>query len=144
MFKGYNRMWNAQGNNSTSDKDSTRITCTCLAIQMVAVFYVLHIAAANTKWFSDFLCCDSFGKVLYYPIQLILRANYVSDELLLLLICKEMRVNFVRLIAKVLPFCGRNGRATAAIVPIASVAASSRQMPTVNVNLNGAAPRRWA
>uniref|UniRef100_A0A914H5L0 G protein-coupled receptor n=1 Tax=Globodera rostochiensis TaxID=31243 RepID=A0A914H5L0_GLORO len=143
-LKRYNRMWNSAQGNSTSDKDSTRITCTCFAIQIVAVFYVLYIAAANTKWFSDFLGCDPFGKVLFYPIQLILRANYVSDELLLLLICKEMRVNFVQLIAKVLPFCGRNGRATAAVVPIVSVAATSRQMPSVNVNLNGAASRRWA
>uniref|UniRef100_A0A183BSC2 G_PROTEIN_RECEP_F1_2 domain-containing protein n=1 Tax=Globodera pallida TaxID=36090 RepID=A0A183BSC2_GLOPA len=135
-------MWNAQGN-TTSDKDSTRITCTCFAIQMVAVCYVSYIAAANTKWFSDFLHCDPFGQVLFYPMQLILRANYVSDELLLLLICKEMRVNLVRLLAKMMPFCGRNGRAkaeAAAAAPIASVASSS-QMPTiVNVNLNGAAP----
>uniref|UniRef100_A0A914GRW5 Vomeronasal type-1 receptor n=1 Tax=Globodera rostochiensis TaxID=31243 RepID=A0A914GRW5_GLORO len=138
-LKRYNRMWNAQGN-ATSDKDSTRITCTCFAIQMLAVFYVSYIAAANTKWFSNFLRCDPFGQVLFYPIQLIIRANYVSDQLLLLLICKEMRVNVVRLLAKMMPFCGRNERATAATVSIASVA-SSRQMPTtVNVNLKGAAP----
>uniref|UniRef100_A0A183CGS3 G protein-coupled receptor n=1 Tax=Globodera pallida TaxID=36090 RepID=A0A183CGS3_GLOPA len=80
-LKRYNQMWNdAQGNNTTSDKDSTRITCACFAIQMVAVCYVSYIAAANTKWFSDFLRCDPLGKVLFYPIQLIMRANYVSDE----------------------------------------------------------------
>ncbi|KAL3092496.1 hypothetical protein niasHS_007705 [Heterodera schachtii] len=104
-IKAHNRSWNSEGASAqSSDKDSGRITATCFAIQIQAWAYVLINAATNYKWYSDFISCHPIGQIAFFPIQLFVCIYVIADELFLLMLCKEMRVIFVRMIGKVLPF----------------------------------------
>ncbi|KAL3092551.1 hypothetical protein niasHS_007760 [Heterodera schachtii] len=104
-IKAHNRSWNSEGASAqSSDKDSGRITATCFAIQIQAWAYVLANSVANYKWYSDFISCHPIGQIAFFPIQLFVCIYVISDELFLLMLCKEMRVIFVRMIGKVLPF----------------------------------------
>uniref|UniRef100_A0A914HIM1 Serpentine receptor class gamma n=1 Tax=Globodera rostochiensis TaxID=31243 RepID=A0A914HIM1_GLORO len=134
-IKAHNRSWSTEVAASASDKDSVRLTWTCVGIQILAMCQLSYISASNFKWFDDFMLCDPIGKMLFFPVQLFINLNYVADELFLLLLCKEMRTNCRQMIGKVWPFT---------TTKVAAIDAGlSTQIRNINANVVGS-NRRWA
>ncbi|KAL3089329.1 hypothetical protein niasHS_007051 [Heterodera schachtii] len=129
-----NRNWNNNetAQNSSTDTNSVRITALCFTALMFSMGVTLFNLASNSKWYNEFLHCDShpIGQQLYYPIFMFLTLYYVLDELLLMALCKEMRVSFLRFIRKLMPFWKENSVPTTTVQSIMN----RTQSRTLNFN----------
>ncbi|KAL3111907.1 hypothetical protein niasHT_015105 [Heterodera trifolii] len=152
--RAHNRNWHAasgstaqQNSASSSDRDSVRITVLCFAAQIPLCFPYIDVALNTFVWLSDFLNCDDhpIGQQLYYPYMLFTSLYYVSDEVFLIALSKDMRVQFMRTIHKIVFFCKGNAPATTTTVlhTVAGSTQYSSRMRNVNVRANGRTGRRF-
>ncbi|KAL3092492.1 hypothetical protein niasHS_007701 [Heterodera schachtii] len=132
-IKAHNRSGNAS---QSVDKNSGRITATCFAIQILAIVFTMTGVASNYDWYNEFVLCHPIGQILSYPLQFVISLYPISDELLLLVLCKDMRDLFKRIIGKVLAFVKkRNLPKTTPVQKMSTnVTKYDNRMPKSNAN----------
>ncbi|KAL3092589.1 hypothetical protein niasHS_007798 [Heterodera schachtii] len=134
LIKAHNQSGNAS---QSADKSSGRITVTCFAIQILAIVFSLNNIASNYDWYTEFLFCHPIGQLLSFPLQLFVSLYPISDELLLLVLCKDMRDLCTRIIfGKVSAFVKkRNPPKTTSVQKISTIVTNyGKQMPKNGAN----------